>query len=494
MPISSLPGDGPIGDLGKPCFDFIDQLAELGASYWQILPLNIFDEHGCPYASPSAFGGEPLLIDGTPFYLSGDRTETHLPVDYEKLRETKGRLLSEVAMTKIKEEKVLLEMEHFCDERPWVKDLATFLSLKEAYGDKWTHWPEELRQINVARAKVQELYKSDFLTHIWFQMNFHSQWNKVLAYAQKRGIQIIGDIPIFVAQESFDSWRNPDLFKIDPVTFKPHVITGAPPDEFNEKGQTWGTLNYHWEKEELHQWWLDRLQYSIQMYHLTRIDHFVGFHHVWEVGIEAEDATLGSYVRSNGKVLLEKVRQKFPKMPFIAEDLGVLNDEIRTLRDEFNFPSMRVYQFSLEEKGKPQTRPENNEHLPANVPDHSFYYTGTHDNNTLRGWYEDILDKENSEREFEASQLKSRLGESNQGQEWSEKIKNDVLKSSSRNVIFPLADVFNFSEEARINIPGTIDSNWVWRMNPAQWDHEAWENLKGLLKKTKRTQMGATKE
>ncbi|MCR9206469.1 MAG: 4-alpha-glucanotransferase, partial [Halobacteriovoraceae bacterium] len=398
MPISSLPGDGPIGDLGKPCFDFIDRLSELGAAYWQILPLNILDIHGCPYASPSAFGGEPLLLDGTAFFLSGDKTENHDPVDYEKLHETKGKALIEFAKDKIKEAETQAKIVKFTDQNFWVEDLAVFLTLREAYGDHWTNWPEGLQDIQVARKKVLESYGEDFQIHLWLQLTFHEQWKKVLDYAEAKNIQIIGDIPIFVAQESFDSWKAPELFKIDPETFQPYIVTGAPPDEFNDKGQTWGTLNYHWDKEDLHDWWLKRLEYSNKMYHLTRIDHFVGFYHVWEVGINSEDAKLGSYVPSHGRVLLEKIQNHFPNMPFIAEDLGVLTEGIKKLRDDFNFPSMRVYQFSLEEEGKPETKVNVNEHYPENVPVHSFYYSGTHDNNTLKGWYEEHLLNEGSDK------------------------------------------------------------------------------------------------
>jgi 4-alpha-glucanotransferase len=485
MPISSLPGDGPIGDLGKPCFDFIDKLSELGAAYWQILPLNVLDLHGCPYASPSAFGGEPLLIDGTPFFLSGDKTENHGPIDYEKLQETKGLALKEHAKEKLKSPHTQAQIIDFCASHFWVEDLAVFLTLKEAYGDHWTTWPSKLRKVESARKKVLDHYLEDYQTHLWLQMVFHDQWKKVKSYAESKKIKIIGDIPIFVAQESFDSWRAPELFKIDPETFQPHVVTGAPPDEFNDKGQTWGTLNYHWEKEELHDWWLKRLEYSKDLYHITRIDHFVGFYHVWEVGIAAEDATLGTYVPSNGRVLLEKVEEKFPEMPFIAEDLGVLNDSIRKLRDDFQFPSMRVYQFSLEEEGKPDTKIDKNEHYDKNVPTHSFYYSGTHDNNTLKGWYEEILDNEASDK---AIQLKERFSHLENLYEWSPTIKDHILHSPSKNVIFPLQDVFDLSEEARINVPGTMEGNWVWRMNPALWDQEAWEKLSQNLKKAKRSQ------
>ena len=484
MPISALPGDGPIGDLGTASYSFVDRLSELGAKYWQILPLSLLDKYGCPYASPSAFGGEPLLIDGAPFSLSGDGTETHGPVDYEKLKETKDQNLRDLAKEKITDEVVLTDLEKFQKQFSWVRDLAVFLTLRDAYGNKWTQWPEELRSIEEATKKVVELYKVEFQVHLWLQMTFHDQWKKLRLYAEEKGIQIIGDIPIFVAHESFDSWRNPEIFKIDPETYKPKVVTGAPPDEFNEKGQTWGTLNYHWQDEKLHDWWIERLKYNNELYHLTRIDHFVGFHHVWEVPLTATDATMGSYSPSDGRTLLKKVQAAFPHMPFIAEDLGLLTDEIKKLRDDFNFPSMRVYQFSLEDAAKPQTKLDVNEHYPPNVPVHSFYYTGTHDNNTLKGWYEDVLDEDSPTYK---GQLKERFSHLSSVKEWPEQIKEDVLKSQSQNVIFPLQDIFNFSKEARINIPGTTDNNWIWRMNLAQWDESAWDDLKEKLLKTGRS-------
>lgn len=480
MPVASLIGEEAIGTFGKPCFDFIDKLKELGANYWQILPLNIVDKAGCPYASPSAFGGEPLLIESASLGLSLKSDKENDFIDYEDLLENKYALLKEVASRKTKnsvEKEKLLE---FCNDNFWVKDLCVFLALRDAYKTDWQNWPTELHRFDEAKEKVITSYEEDYWCHMWLQKIFHEQWQLVRDYAELKGIRIIGDIPIFVSANSFDAWRWPKNFKIDPETGMPIVITGAPPDEFNDQGQLWGTINFNWERESVHGWWLKRLEYGNKLYDLTRIDHFVGFYHVWESSADASDARLGQYVKSNGHILLEKIEKAFPELPFIAEDLGVLNDEIRKLRDDFNYPTMRVYQFSLEEKEKPQTAPQLNEHIPHNVPSFSYYYSGTHDNNTLRGWLEDSL--ENSDH---YDQLSRRFNTQDIN-EWNDFIITDILKSSSDHTIFPLQDIFKMPGTARINIPGTEKGNWIWRLNMANWDQAEWIKFSQKLQESNR--------
>lgn len=488
MPLFSLPGNGGIGDFGNEAFRFIDRLEELGANYWQILPLNLVDKAGCPYASPSAFGAEPLLINAPSLGIDYAEDFSH-EIDYEHLRETKLPLLKEFALKELRTASGLKKVEQFQERYPWANDLGVFLALKEAYGPYWSRWPSHLKDIESAQEVVFDTYMEEYKVQLFLQAITHSQWQKVKNYAELKNIQIIGDIPIFVSADSFDAWRWPEYFKIDPETGSPLVITGAPPDEFNEDGQLWGTVNYNWDHPGVIEWWLERLKYSQELYHLTRIDHFVGLYHVWESAPDASNAKLGEYVPSNGRKLLKKIEECFPELPFIAEDLGVLNNEIRKLREDFNYPTMRVYQFSLEEEGKPRTAPDVNEHMPKNVPAHSFYYTGTHDNNTLRGWLDDVM-----ENPKQLSQIEKRFGkpdsEKLSGEEWTsqvlEQIVEDVLQSNSAHVILPLQDIFSLPAEARVNVPGTESGNWNWRLSPAQWEQEKWLEMKGRFLRAKR--------
>lgn len=480
MPLFSLPSNGGIGDIGADCFEFIDSLHELGANYWQILPLNLVDKGGCPYASPAAFGAEPLLIDASSLGIQYFQEFQH-EIDYETLRERKLTLLNDFVREKRQDPQAKAAIESFCEKYTWARDLAVFLSLREAYGESWSDWPRELWDLDVARQKVSDHYADSLHNNLLLQVLFHEQWKKVREYCELKKIKIIGDIPIFVSADSFDAWRWPELFKIHPNTMKPLVVTGAPPDEFNEEGQLWGTVNYHWDSPKLTKWWLDRLKYCQDLYHLTRIDHFVGLHHVWESSPQASDARLGEYIPSKGRMLLKAIAHEFPDLPFIAEDLGVINDDIRSLRDEFHYPTMRVYQFSLEEKGKPLTAPSVNEHMPKNVPEHAFYYSGTHDNDTLYGWIEEVFnDPERSQ------QLKERFAEESKPALVHRKIIKDILQSQARDVIFPLQDLFFLSSQARINVPGTSEGNWSWRFSKAQWDHELWMAWKEEFKATQR--------
>lgn len=482
-PLPSIPGTDLVGSMGGDSYSFIDTLSEAGIHYWQILPLNMVDRGGCPYASPSSFGGEPLYLGLPELGLSNLTSEAQSgPIDYELLFDKKQKALVDWAKAQIKDthfwgESIL----PFLKKYSWLHDLCIFLSLRDSLGDYWTHWPEQFHQFEDGEKFILQQEEEAYKTHIILQFYFHKQWQEVREYARDKNVQLIGDIPIFVSADSFDTWRWRHLFKVDQDTGKPYVITGAPPDEFSTEGQLWGTVNYNWSEPDTHKWWLDRLNYCHDLYDVTRIDHFVGLYHVWESAYDAPNALDGIYVKSTGRALLEKIKASFPEMPFIAEDLGVITDDIRKLRKDFDLPSMRVYQFSLEEKGKIRTG-KDNEHRPENITEDCFYYSGTHDNNTIRGWLDDCL-----EHPFYGQQIKMRFGDL--GPEKSINIiLKEILESKARCCIFPLADIFGLDESNRINIPGTTSpENWSWRMNHLLWDENTWSSFIKLLNDSKRS-------
>lgn len=480
MPLASLSGGQGIGDMGSEAYRFIDQLSNAGLTYWQVLPLNIFDLHGCPYASPSAFGGEGLLLSleklGVPASKLAYPNEAR--VDYQKLREHKRPILKDFIQQELKKSDSHSLMEVFKTQHFWAHDLCVFLALREKFGIDWTGWPRELLEIEHARAFVNENLLTDYQVELYKQFAFERQWNELKAYAKAKNVALIGDIPIFVSALSFDSWRWGHLFKRDQKSGRPHVITGAPPDAFSVDGQLWGTLNYEWQTQttELLWWWKERLAYSISQFDLVRLDHFIGFHHVWETPVGEKSAAFGKWTPSEGQKLFEMVKQEFPHMPFIAEDLGALTQEVTDLRETFGLPSMKVFQFSIDDN-------PTNENLPLEVSGHTFYYAGTHDNNTLKGWLD-----ENFEHPDFRQNLAVRLeleGDLSLA-EIIHEIQKVILNSKAQTVIFQLQDIFELGSEARINVPGTMNDNWSWRIESTQWDQSKWNQFAKIVKESGR--------
>lgn len=480
MPLASLSGGQGIGDMGSEAFRFIDQLSSAGLTYWQVLPLNIFDLYGCPYASPSAFGGEGLLLSLEKLGVAASELEYSNceRVDYHKLREHKGVLLKNFILSELEKAETIVKLDAFKAHHFWAHDLCVFLALREKFGLDWTLWSRELLDIEYAHTFVAENLATEYQVELYKQLAFERQWNELRCYAKSKKVSLIGDIPIFVSALSFDSWRWGHLFKRDQKTGRPHVITGAPPDAFSADGQLWGTLNYQWQTQtdELLWWWKERLAYSISQFDLVRLDHFIGFHHVWETPVSEKSAAFGKWTPSEGQKLFEMAKREFPHMPFIAEDLGALTQEVTDLREAFGLPSMKVFEFSIDDN-------PTNEHLPANVSEHTFYYAGTHDNDTLKGW----LDASWAHPDFRQN-LALRLGLKSDlsASELIHEIQKAILSSKAQTVIFQLQDIFELGSEARINVPGTMNDNWSWRLKSSQWNQAKWDQFAQTLKQSAR--------
>lgn len=474
MPIASLMRGEGIGNYHESARSFIDELSELGVSYWQVLPLGKTDIYGCPYASPSAFGMSHLMIDekllGVEFNFKSSTR-----IDYQALEKSKMKALLDYAAKEMAHESSIQRIEAFKKEFFWAHDMAIFLSLKERNGDDWTQWHSDDKNFNKAEKKVLNddlvLYNSLLL----LESIAHEQWFQTMDYAHTKGIEIIGDVPIFVSRYSFDRWRWPNLFKVDEQG-SPLVITGAPPDAFSSTGQLWGTLNYKWQenRDEVINWWAKRISYLLKQFDLLRIDHFIGLYHVWESPASAPDASFGGWKKSEGDALLERLQREHPKMPFIAEDLGALSAEVTELREKYKLPSMKVFQFAIGED-------KQNEHLPQNVRPTDLLYSATHDNNTMLGWIESELSSGSEFKENLESCLQIKHLETLQRSELHKILLENVLSSKARTTIFQWQDIQGLGSSARINVPGTQEGNWNWRMTIEDQNLKMTHTFKELL-------------
>jgi 4-alpha-glucanotransferase len=463
---TSLPGRFGIGDLGPAAFDFLDFLARGRQSLWQVLPLGPTGFGDSPYASPSAFAGNPLLIAPEPLLERGLLAENDLSdlaalpaerVDFGRLVPLKIKLL-ETAF-----ERARSTGEHFASFREahatWLDDYALFSALKDELGGDWTDWDPPLRTRDpeaLATARNRFADRLDF--HVFVQQAFFEQWAELRTQAHARDIGIIGDIPIFVAHDSADVWANQHLFKLDEAG-QPTAVAGVPPDYFSATGQLWGNPLYDWDAMALdgYRWWISRFRHLVDLVDLVRIDHFRGFEAAWEVPAEAATAVDGAWVNGPGDRVFRAIAAALGggQPPVVAEDLGLITDEVRALLETTGFPGMKVLQFAFGDSPR-------NPYLPHNYTNaNCVVYTGTHDNDTTRGWYATASD---SEREV----LHRYLGTD------TPKISLDLtrlaLASTANTAILPLQDVLDMGSGARMNTPGEVEGNWTWRVQAHQLD------------------------
>lgn len=456
---TSLPDPGGIGAIGRECLKFLDFLAASGFSCWQVLPLTPPALCNSPYAAYSAFAGNPLLIDLEQLVEEGDLPATALAgnfpdnrVDYEAVIVNKEKLLFEAADNFFKhaDAQRMEAFWHFCDTTYWLHDYALFKAIKHYYRDiPWIRWPRGLaarNPVSCERASVELGPKIG--AHKYQQWQFHRQWQRVRNHAAGLGISIIGDLPIFVAHDSADVWCNRNLFLLEP-NGRPKFVAGVPPDYFSKTGQLWGNPLFDWESNarEGYAWWIARIRQYVNQFDMVRIDHFRGFESAWHVPANAKTAVKGSWVKGPGEEFFLAVRDAIGHLPFIAEDLGVITPEVEYLRDRFDLPGMKILQFAFDSDAS-------NQYLPHNHIRNCVVYTGTHDNNTTRGWVESA-----------ASVVRERvtryLGSS--GLNISKDIARSALSSVADLAILPLQDILGLDGSARMNCPGVADGNWNWR-------------------------------
>ncbi len=461
---TSLPSRFGIGELGSTAKQFVDFLAASGQQFWQVLPLGPTGYGNSPYMCYSAMAGNPLLIslevlEQTGFLRSEDLM--HLSgfpdtwTDFDRVISTKTPLLH-YACANFKARATPLQQQafaEFCQAKAyWLEDYALFMALKSAhYGSSWHTWEPAIAQRQPAAMEHwRQHLEADVYYHKYLQFEFFRQWSELKTYANQQGIEIIGDIPIYVAHDSADVWANPENFCLDEATGEPALMAGVPPDYFSETGQLWGNPVYNWEhlQKSDFQWWVQRFEAMLDYVDLIRIDHFRGFEAYWAVPHGEETAIAGTWVEAPGMAFFTVLRDKLGRLPILAEDLGVITPAVEALRDRFQFPGMKVLQFAFgSDPGNP--------FLPFNYVRNCLVYTGTHDNNTTVGWYHSLSD-------HERDALRKYLGEiSADGVHWD--LIRLALSSIANQTIIPLQDLFGLGEEARMNFPGKAEGNWGWR-------------------------------
>ena len=473
---TSLPGPGGIGSFGSEARRFVDFLHKAGQSIWQILPLGPTAYGNSPYSCYSAFAGNPLLVSLESIVDEEDLParvlKVELPegrVDYLAVERHKQRALRKAAASFFSagEQSRMDAFWRFCDSTFWLHDYALFMALKEHFeGKSWCDWPEG---IALRRPEVVEEYSRKLGTAIgeqkYMQWQFSRQWQRLKTYANEKGIEIVGDMPIFVAFDSVDVWANPHLFHLD-ATGRPTVVAGVPPDYFSKTGQLWGNPLYNWDRvaAEGFGWWVARMRNDLSLYDLVRIDHFRGFEAYWEVPAAEKTAINGRWVKGPGESMFHALIGQLGPLPLIAEDLGVITPEVEALRDRFGFPGMKILQFAF------SSGPAN-PYLPHNHIRNCVVYTGTHDNDTTSGWFDSL-------KEREKRNILDYLNIGRENISW--ELIRIALASVANIAVFPLQDILALPSAGRMNIPGVAGGNWSWRFTADALDSNVAKRLKEL--------------
>lgn len=489
----SLPGAYGIGSFGEAAYRWIDRLVEGGASIWQLLPQGPTGYGDSPYQCYSAFAGNVLLIDTVKLAEAGwlhknvadeDQGPAAQRVDYDRARAYKLPLLGEAYRIFLREASTedRDDFARFCqEEMDWLEDYALFMALKERYGGKaWYEWPEALkRRHETALKEVKSELKERIGWHSFTQYLFDRQWRQLKEYAHDRGVRIVGDLPIYVAEDSSDVWSRPELFDLD-ENLRPRHVAGVPPDFFSATGQRWGNPLYNWQMmaADGYSWWMRRIEKSMQLYDGVRIDHFRGFEAYWAVPAEEETAINGRWIEGPGADFFKAVYRRFGKLPFIAEDLGIITPKVEKLRDDFNLPGMKILQFAFGSGA-------DNPYLPHNYPPLCVAYTGTHDNDTTIGWYETLT---NDQKAY----VQAYLSRSDREPHWA--FIREVWASVARLAVVPMQDILGLGSRARMNMPGSERNNWRWRMSRSQMEEAEMMKLKELGALYGRSIDGSTQE
>ncbi len=476
---TSLPGAFGVGDLGPESYAFVDYLKKSGQHIWQTLPLGPTGENNCPYQCFSSFAGQPILISPELLVKDGLLIEedlAHVPefpvesVDFEAVTEYKNILFKKAFETfcALPEDSEFLSLfETFCQNTEWLEDYAMFMAIKEIKdGANWLEWEKRYRKPTKTQKKAIAKELADEMKYVKFlQWIFFKQWLELKEYANENGILLIGDIPIFVSPDSADVWAEPKLFLLDSEGF-PKVVAGVPPDYFSATGQLWGNPLYDWKyhKKTNYTWWVNRVKAQLTLSDIVRIDHFRGLESYWEVPADAETALEGKWVPGPGADLFQTICDTLgDDLPIIAEDLGIITDEVRQLRDQFRLPGMKILQFAFEDN--------DSAYLPYNQPVNCICYTGTHDNDTTVGWY-------NTANEQAKDKVRRYMNTDASSIHW------DFIRTCygtpARIAIVPIQDIFGQGSECRMNIPGVAKGNWSYRAKKELFTDEIAEHLRSL--------------
>ncbi|MDO4475224.1 MAG: 4-alpha-glucanotransferase, partial [Lachnospiraceae bacterium] len=477
MPISSLPSKGGIGCFSKEAYEFADRLREAGQTYWQILPLGPTGYGDSPYQPFSAFAGNPYFIDLYQLQeeglLTGEELEaadsqvSESKVEYGLLYERRYRALHQAyaRFEKTAEYAAFVE-----EERDWLENYALYMAVKEHFGQKsWLEWEEDLRLRDPGALEAcRESFREQIGFYEFLQYEFFRQWKKLKAYVNAQGIRIIGDIPIYVAMDSADSWSEPQLFQYD-ADCRPIRVAGCPPDAFAADGQLWGNPLYSWDyhEETGYAWWKRRMAHCFRLYDVVRVDHFRGFDEYFAIPYGDKTAAGGSWQPGPGMKLFAALKAEFGEVPIIAEDLGYLTDTVIQLVADTGYPSMKVMEFAFDSR-------EAGDYMPYHYPHNCVVYTGTHDNQTLKGWFEELSDEDRQKLD----DYLELAGRSEDEKVWS--VIRLTLGTVADTAIVPMQDYLCLGREARMNQPSTMGSNWCWRMTKDQFTPELAGKIAGL--------------
>ena len=463
LPIASLPSNYGIGSFSSSAYKFIDQLKIAGQKYWQILPIGPTGYGDSPYQSFSTFAGNPYFIDLDELIKEGLLTESECRdsdfgdnpryIDYEKIYLSRFPILRKAydrSNCQADTEFIAFQKEN----ADWLDDYALYMAIKDSYGGlSWARWDEKIRYRDLdALVECRLRLEKDIEFYKFIQYVFDKQWKKLKQYANQQGIKIIGDIPIYVAFDSADTWSNPELFQLD-ENRNPIAVAGCPPDSFAEDGQLWGNPLYNWEvhKSTGYSWWIKRIAMSFRWYDTLRVDHFKGFDEYFSIPYGEPTARNGQWMKGPGIELFQAIEKQLGKLDIIAEDLGYITESVRQLLKKTGFPGMKVLEFAFDSR-------EESDYLPHNYDRNCVVYTGTHDNDTIKGWFNTIS---REDREYALRYL-------NRKSEDVDNISWDIICLAQQSVadlcIIPMQDYLDLGSEARINVPSTVGLNWKWRL------------------------------
>lgn len=482
LPIFSLPSPYGIGCFSKEAYQWVDFLAEAGMRYWQILPLGPTSYGDSPYQSFSTYAGNPYFIDLDELLKEGYLTEAQLEkfakvedpqdIDYGKLYIDRMALLKEAYTESKKREDHAFE-DFKRDNAWWLGNYALFMAVKDVFGGAaWDQWAEDIRyRYDYALEYYWRTYADEINFYQWLQYLFEKQWRSLKAYANEKGIRIIGDIPIYVAFDSADVWADPFLFQLDERR-NPVAVAGCPPDGFTADGQLWGNPLYSWEfhRQTNYDWWVGRIAYCFKLYDVVRIDHFRGFDEYFSIPSGDSNAKNGHWEKGPGIELFRTITRRLGQKEIIAEDLGYITDSVRELVRECGYPNMKVLQFAFDSRDSSGAR----DYLPHNYPHNCVCYTGTHDNETIYGWLSSIQDVE---KEMVRTYL-------NRHEASDEELAHELIRTAVASVadlcIIPFQDYLTLDNSARINFPSTIGENWRWRMSAEDMSSELAKEIRAL--------------
>lgn len=456
--ITSLPSPGGIGTMGKSAYAFVDFMQKSGLSVWQVLPIGPTGCGESPYQSASTFAGNPLLIDLALLKEEG-LLRAELPlyqgdpnrVDFPWVKREKTRLLKQSFDESF--EKLKPSVEQFANHHAWAKDYALFMAIRAHFADAaWHDWPDKalVKREPGAILRAADKFAQQVNYHLYTQYLFFRQWTALKTYANNKGILLFGDMPIYVAEDSADCWTNPSLFKLD-AHLRPTCVAGVPPDYFSRDGQRWGNPIYDWRamKREKFSWWISRLSAAMELYDWLRIDHFIGFANYYSIPVDSSTARSGAWRRAPGFSLFRRVKRELGGMHIVAEDLGEVGPRVARLLRFCGYPGMRVLCFGFDSD-------MHNPHFPSNIPQNCVVYTGTHDNDTVIGWWDKL------------SLITQSFAESNLPP--SDNIADAMIAcaffSDAETAIIPMQDFLHCNSAARMNTPGTVGGNWLFRMPP----------------------------